>query len=428
MRIAIIGSGIAGLSAAWLLGRQHHITMFERHARPGMGAFNLNYHFGKQTVRVDVPIRAFNHCHYRNLVKLYQLLGVDMLRTDHSASYSRPSEAKPFFAYRYLDIGDYAIPRWDHKSIASMETIKILRDAIRFLTLAKRDLKRGLTEGVTIAEYLESKHYSSAFVDEVLLPSFAAIGTCSYQAVRDYPAETVIDFLNNGMLFNGIWRAKHGADDAITKMLEFCDTQYCNAEVVAIRQKSGDNRQKSVSVTDKQGKHYTFDHVIIAVQANQIKALLDTEDSEAVRLLQTIPYEKSEVVVHGDTSLAPGHRKNGAPVLFEIDHRQSMPMASICLNKLYPALKNAPELFQTWNPIREPLPSTVLGRSFFERPLVTIESLEAIKKLQTLQTGKDRVIWYSGSYAMPGIPLLESALQSSMYISNRLGADIPWNY
>lgn len=96
MKIAIVGSGIAGLSAAWLLGRHHQVTLFERHSRPGMGAHNLDYTFSNQTVRIDVPIRAFNQCHYRNLVKFYDLMGVDTLRTDHSAAYSHPSQKAPF--------------------------------------------------------------------------------------------------------------------------------------------------------------------------------------------------------------------------------------------------------------------------------------------------------------------------------------------
>lgn len=89
-RIAIIGSGIAGLSAAWLLGRKHQVDLFERHAHPGMGAFNLNYDQGNTQARIDVPLRAFNTCYYKNLVALYRAMGVEMQRTDHAATYSTP--------------------------------------------------------------------------------------------------------------------------------------------------------------------------------------------------------------------------------------------------------------------------------------------------------------------------------------------------
>jgi predicted NAD/FAD-binding protein len=297
---------------------------------------------------------------------------------------------------------------------------------VRFLLLAKWDRHRGLTDGLTIESYLTAKNYSDAFIHDVLLPSFAAIGTCSYKAIRQYPAETVIDFLASGMLFNGIWRAKSGADDAIQRMLEHCHQQHCDTAISSIKKRPAANGVMAVTVADQHGKEHQFDHVVLAIQANQIAALLGDDEADAISCLQTIGYERSEVVVHSDVSLAPGHHKKGPPVLFEVDPHHDSPMASICLNKLYPSLQNAPALFQTWNPLREPAVDTVIGRAFFERPLVTPASLDSIRRLSELQRQPDRVIWYSGSYAKPGVPLLESALQSSMDIAQRLGADIPW--
>lgn len=139
-----------------------------------------------------------------------------------------------------------------------------------------------------------------------------------------------------------------------------------------------------------------------------------------------MPYERSEVVVHGDAGLIPNAETDRAPVNFLVDHKQSKPMASIWLNKIYPSLATGAPLFQTWNPLIEPKKETVLGRSHFERPTVNLESLAAIKSLNQLQIESDRQIWYCGSYAMPGVPLLESAVQSAMSISERLGCNVPW--
>ncbi len=421
-KIAVVGSGIAGLSVAWLLGRYHDVTLYERHDYPGMGAFNLTYKEGDLEERIDVPLRAFNTCYYKNLVALYNEMGVEIQRTDHSASYSSNGNKNIYFGYRYIEFGKRAMPMFANLSSVNLKSLTVAKDAARFLLFAKRDRRKGLTEGLTIEHYLRANQYSKAFIEEVIFPSFAAICTCSYVAVKQYPAEIIIDFLASGMLFNGIWRAKRGAEDAIHKMLKNCSTLYCNTEVKSITKQNG-----RVSVLETNGKEQLFDHVVIAVQANQAVKMIAKDEATANKLLSTIPYERSEVVVHGDVDLIPNAVQDRAPVNFLLDKKQDKPMASIWLNEIYPSLKGRSPLFQTWNPILEPKSETVVGRSHFERPTVNLESLAAIRSLNKLHKEHDRQIWYCGSYAMPGIPLLESAVQSAMSVADSLGADIPWS-
>lgn len=424
-RIAIIGSGIAGLSAAWLLGRKHQVDLFERHAHPGMGAFNLNYDQGNTQARIDVPLRAFNTCYYKNLVALYRAMGVEMQRTDHAATYSTPGEGsqslKTRFGYEYIELGERAFPILAGLNKLNLTSLKIIKDAIRFLLFARRDLNKAETHQHTIEQYLLHHRYSDAFIYEVLLPSFAAICTCSYEAVKAYPAETIIEFLTSGMLFNGIWRAKHGAEDAIEKMLQHCQAVHCNRAIQSITKKNG-----QIWVTDEEGTSLGYDHVILACQANQAIPLIPESESQASRLLAKIIYERSEVVVHGDTRVAPPENHHKSAVNFLVDPAHDKPMASIWLNKIYPELKNQPPLFQTWNPLIEPKASTILGRAHFERPIVSLESLKAIKALRELHRERNRQLWFCGSYASEGVPLLESAVQSAMTISAHLGCSAPW--
>ncbi len=424
-RIAIVGSGIAGLSAAWLLGQKHQVELYERHASPGMGAFNLNYHLGHTTTRIDVPLRAFNTCYYKNLVALYETMGVEMQRTDHAATYSTPGDQayhlKTRFGYEYITLGARAFPVLAGLSKFNVTSLKVVKDALRFLVFARQDVKKPEIHHQTIEQYLINKRYSAPFIHEVLLPSFAAICTCSYEAVKAYPAATIIEFLTSGMLFNGIWRAKHGAEDAIDKMLTHCQAIHCNVTIQSISKVDG-----KVLIHTKDGAAQAYDHVILASQANQAVSLLPDDEAEARGHLSKVRYERSEVVVHGDTRVVPPEKHNKAAVNFLVDPAQDKPMASIWLNKIYPALKDRAPLFQTWNPLIEPEPASVLGRSHFERPVVSLESLQAINAIQALHREPGRQIWFCGSYASPGIPLLESAVQSAMVISERLGCTAPW--
>lgn len=427
MQIAIIGSGIAGLSAAWLLSRKYRVTLFERHASPGMGAHNLDYHWQDRSVRIDVPLRAFNPCHYRNLVPFYQHLGIELRRTDHSAAYSRPGEPHPYFAYRYLDVGDYAIPRLADWRQWRWDSLRVGAAMARFLWQARRERELGRLDPLTIEAYLDSRGFPAVFKEQVLLPSFAAIGTCSHAAIRQYPATAIVDFMTSGMLFNGIWRVKAGAEEAIRRMLEPCHKLVCNALVTSLT-RPRDGSDARITLQGPYGELGTFDRVVLATQAHQARRLLThLDDTPMVQdWLATVPHERSEVVVHGDTRLAPGFGKHSPPVLFELDAHADKPMASIHLNGLYPELAEAPPLFQTWNPLREPDPATIVGRAHFERPLVTLESQAAMRRLRDWQSNPARPIFLVGSYVAPGIPLLESGLQSAMQVAATLGVTPPW--
>ena len=174
------------------------------------------------------------------------------------------------------------------------------------------------------------------------------------------------------------------------------------------------------------GSEQHFDHAVLAVQAHQARELVAGQDPHAAALLARIPHVTSEVVVHSAPESIPGGITPGSPVSYLVAEGEAAPMASIHLNAVVPALAAERPLFQTWNPLREPRADAVLGRARFERPLVSLDSQAAVADLGRLQSERQRRLHYCGSYAMPGIPLLESAVQSAMAIAERLGAPAPW--
>ncbi len=415
LQIAIIGSGIAGLSAAWLLGRHHAVTLYERHARPGMGAFNLDTRGDGTPVRIDMPLRVFKGGYYDTLMALYRAAGVRMQATDHAAAWSTP-DGDTYYRYRNVLLGGRSIPLMTG---LSRRSLSMTREVLRFMIAGARDRARGGARNQTLGTYLERNGYSQRFVDGMLLPSFASICTCSYDAVRNYPAEVIIDFFSSGSLLSGTWRARHGADDAITRLLSACQALRCDTQVRQLQVSDDGVRVTTDADTTR------FDHVIIASQANQASALTASADAQAAAWLARVPYESSEVVVHADPLLIPSAAQT-SPVHFHVDDSAAAPMASIHLNHIIPELEGRDALYQTWNPLIEPRTETVLGRAQFERPLVTLDSQDAMTSLRQSQRNDARRLWFCGSYVMPGIPLLESAAQSAVAVAGRLGVAAPW--
>lgn len=416
LNIAIVGSGIAGLAAAWLLARRHTVTLYERHPRPGMGAFNVDSAGDGPSVRIDLPLRVFKSGYYDTLMALYRAAGVQMQATDHAAAFATP-QGETYFRYRNLQVGRRSIPL---PAVSGRRWLRIAGEAMRLMFAAPRDLASGATRGLSLDDYLRQRGYDDDFVHGMLLPSFAAICTCSYESVRRYPAEVIIEFFSSGSLFSGTWRARHGADDAIRRLLQPCHALRCGVEIARV-ESAGDG----LRVVEADGRETRFDHVVLAVQAHQAAGLAQALDPAGAALLAKVPHESSEVVVHGDAELVPDSARS-APVHFHVDPVATRPMASIHLNRIVPELSGRAPLYQTWNPLREPVADAVIGRAHFLRPLVNLDSQAAMAELVDTRHDDGRRLWYCGSYLMPGIPLLESAVRSAQRVAERLGASAPW--
>ena len=147
-RIAIIGSGIAGLGAAWLLGREHEVTLFERHDAPGMGAFNISLETAGGCRHIDVPLRVFKAGYYANLCALYRAAGVAMQASDHAAVYYRGDGPSPYFRYRNLHLGRWSLPLVAARNIGALA---IAREVLRFQRPGRADLAAGRAAGPTRA-------------------------------------------------------------------------------------------------------------------------------------------------------------------------------------------------------------------------------------------------------------------------------------
>ena len=413
MNIAVIGGGIAGLTAAWLLSRHHHVTLLERHARPGLVASSL----AVDGVQVDVPLRVFYPGYYPTLTRLYAQLGVATEPVSYATTFTG-SDGQAFFRWRNLRVGDWSLPWVPLQALATARSRRIALDAWRFHRLARAALARQALAGHTVGDFVQAHRLSADFVDGLLLPALATIATCTTEDARRYPAEVVAHYVAAGLARQSVRRAVHGADDAAHRLLAGITQVVCNARVEGLRQSD-----THVTVRRQGADPEHFDHVVLATQANQAAALWQNPSPAEAQALAGFRYQALDVVMHRDSALMPLHRRDWAPVNARICPEHDRPESTIWVNAVQPALRHAADVFQTVQPQRAPREEQVLGRAHFERPLVDAGSQRALAQLLQLQSGAQaaqRRVWLCGSYAQSGVPLLESAVRSAYSVSEAL--------
>lgn len=416
-RVAIIGSGIAGLSAAWALKQDHDVTLYERHPVLGMDAFSINLASGSGTQRIDVPMRVVYEAYYPNVTRLYREAAIELEPLEYSGTFTRLN-GPTYFSYRNLHVGPYAWPMLTGWRGLRVETGHIVVDALRFFAVVARDLRRGVAKGRTLQEYLSLRRFSAAFADGFLLPALAGIFTCTYAAVRDCPAEVVLDYYARGLFHSPVKRVRHGTQDVVARLSAGVQHLRLGSAVETI---TANETGATVRVA---GVEEQFDHVVIASQANHALRMLRGTPQEREALAR-FAYQPSTVLLHSDARLAPPERASWGPVNFILAPGAEMPMATIWMNAVHRNLGDNP-VFQTWNPVIEPDPARVLGRVAVERPVVNAESARGIAELEALHAMPGRRIWFAGSYASPGVPLLESAVASGLGVAGKISGRPIW--
>jgi uncharacterized protein len=412
MKIAVIGGGIAGLAAAWQLSRRHAVTLFERHAVPGFVASSVTLDAVAPGLRVDVPLRVFYPGYYPTLTRLYEELGVAE-PVDYATTFSG-GDGRAYFRWRNARLGGWSLPYVLPQDVASGRGWRILQGALRFQARARAALAAGALGGASIGEFVAAEGIAADFVDGLLLPAIATIGTCSTEDARAYPAAVVAGYAAAGVGRQSVRRARDGADAVAARLLAGITRVHCSAGVAAVRRQQG-----GVVVQHAAGEE-GFDQVVFATQANQALALLADAAPDEAAALAAFRYRALEVLMHGDTALMPGRRADWSPVNARVCAAHAQPESTIWINRVQPGLRHAAPLFQTVMPQRLPRQDSILGHARFERPLVGAGSAAALAALQRLHAQPGRRVWWCGSYAEAGVPLLESAVRSALAVAARL--------
>jgi predicted NAD/FAD-binding protein len=419
-RIAVIGAGIAGLSAAWLLGQAHEVVLIEAEPRLGGHANTvLVPGDGGAETPVDTGFIVYNEKTYPNFVALLDHLGVATQPTEMSFAVSldggRLEYSGTGLSGLFAQPGNLANPRfW-----------AMLRGLVRFYRDATRDALTGSAAAMTLGEYLASGDYGAAFRDDHLLPMAAAIWSAPCSEILSYPAQAFLRFHHNHGLLQltdrPLWRTVTGGSAVYVERLRsrFRGSVRLGTPARQVR------RSPNEVLVAGDGWSERFDQVVFATHADQTLALLADPDPLEASALGAFRYSRNRAVLHGDEALMPRRRRAWA----SWNHlgERARPDAACAVTYWMNLLQDLPRqrpFFVTLNPPETLRAETILREEVYEHPIFDRAALAAQEHLWALQGA--RRSWFCGAYFGSGFH--EDGLQSGLAVAEALG-DVrrPWN-
>jgi hypothetical protein len=417
LNIAVVGTGISGLSAAWLLSQRHEVTVFESEARVGGHSHTVDTPSKAGPIAVDTGFIVYNEATYPNLTALFSYLGTP----------TKPSEMS--FAVS-LDGGDLEYSGTDiagvfaqRGNVLNLRFWSMLRDILRFYRNAPRDIaKLGLA---TLGEYLDLYGYGEAFREDHLYPMAAAVWSLPPKRIADYPAAAFVSFCQNHGLLKIVgrphWRTVEGGARVYVEALcaPFKHKLRLGAPVRSIRREP-----EGVFIRSTERGEEKFDQVVISAHADQALAMLGDATPAERRILGAFRYSRNEAVLHEDASLMPRRRKvwSSWNYLANRTDRTAPVTVTYWMNRLQKIPEETPR-FVTLNPIVEPRADLVIQRQVCEHPIFSAEAVTAQEELWSLQG--QRGAWFCGAYFGSGFH--EDGLQAGLAVAEELGGvRRPW--
>jgi len=304
MKLAIIGTGISGLTSAHLLQRDHEVHMFEANDYIGGHTNTITVSDNNRLVNVDTGFIVYNEQNYPNLCRLFDQLGVSGRNSD--MSFSVHSE-KTGLEYNGTGLNGLFCQR---SNLFNPGHWLMLKDILRFHQHAPKLLANGLDDTTTVTQFAQQHAYSRQFIEDYLVPLGASLWSAPAQTFREFPIRFVLEFLDNHCMLQvknrPQWKTVTGGSRQYIKPLTagFSDRIRLKQAVRSIhRLKHG------IELNFWQGPSETFDEVIIATHADQAIRLLGSPEADELALLQQFPYQDNETVLHTDTAVLPDLRQ-----------------------------------------------------------------------------------------------------------------------
>ncbi len=416
-KTAIIGSGISGLGAAYLLHPKDTITVYEKESYIGGHSRTLEADTPIGPVPVDTGFIVFNYRNYPLLTGLFAHCDVPVEQSDMSFAAS--------IGDGWLEYGTQSLRTLfaQKRNLARPRYWRMLRDILTF----NREGVRYLASpgNLTLGAFIRTLGLSDWFRDYFILAIGGAIWSCPPHTMLNFPAASFLRFFqNHGLLTvndQPQWYTVSGGSREYVRRVTapFADRIFTNRGVARVtRDESG------VEITDQQGHSARYDRVVFACHGDQALALLADADAREREILGAFRYQTNQIILHGDTSFMPKRRAAWASWVYLLEGmRDARPAISLSywMNRLQNLDERAP-LIVTLNPGREPDAGRVYNRHWFEHPIFDEGAIAAQQALPALQG--HRHSYFCGAYTRYGFH--EDGLMSGVHVAELLGAKVPW--
>ena len=386
MKVAVIGSGISGNTLAYLLNKNHDVTLYEKDKRIGGHSHTHEIVINNKKVNVDTGFIVFNKKTYPLFTSLLDNLGVKYENSNMSFSvFSKENN----FEYNGTTLNSLFSQR---RNLLSPRFLKMILEILRF---NKESIKLK-SKTILLKQYLKSNNYSAYFCKNYILPMGAAIWSSDIKTILNFPAHFFIDFFkNHGMLSvtnRPQWLTiKGGSQEYVKKLTSgFKNKIRLNSKIKNIV------RYKSYVVIEDNKSKEKFDYVFFACHSDEALEILKKPTADEIKILSSLPYQKNDIILHTDSSIMPQKKLSWAAWNYNIDSPDDSPITLTYNMNILQNIKTKDTLLVTLNPKLPISKGKVIKQLQYTHPKFSKESVIAQLKNKII-SGKNRT-FYSGAY------------------------------
>ena len=412
-KIAVIGSGISGISASYFLSTKYDVHLFEKNNYLGGHTRTVKIKTDNN-ISIDTGFIVFNDKNYPDLIKFFDHLSVQTMNSDMSFAVS---DINYNIEYGGKNIKSLFA---QYKNIFNISYLKMIYEIYHFYKLCKNLKLDNSNNHFTLEDFLDSNNFSVYVKKLHIYPLISSIWSTNQNDVKNFPLKLFLNFFNNHDLFNYKYRpqwkyVQDGSNSYIKKILNLNKFNYTlNTKINKIVR--SDNFIKIIQ-NDEEIK---FDYIVIATHADQALKIIDNPTDDEKKILSKFEYTKNRAYLHSDRSMMPKNKKTWSSWNFIKSKNEDINFTlTYWMNNLQ-KLKTKEEYFVTINP--EKIPKTIHNETSFTHPQFNLQTMKSQNKLKDLQGVNNT--FFCGAYH--GYGFHEDGIQSAAYISKMLNVNIPW--